>query len=67
MPNPGVTDVAVDVTTLVRSWYRQGGNQGFALRGPGENLGAFMNEGCESHYAAPQLEVNYAESGPVHH
>jgi hypothetical protein len=66
VPNPGVVDVAVDVTTLVRRWFLEGGNQGFALRGPDENLKAFMKEGCESHYAPTQLEINFAESGPVH-
>ena len=51
-------DISVDVTQQVIRWTQGAPNLGFVLRGADENLEAFTEERCDSHYSA-SLEVQH--------
>lgn len=53
-------NIDVDVTYQLRQWTRGTPNYGFVLKGAEENLDAFTENSCESHYSA-SLEVKYHE------
>jgi hypothetical protein len=50
----GFIDSTVDVTSEVRM-FKNNANFGFVMRGPDENLNAFTQSVCESHFGSPKL------------
>jgi hypothetical protein len=61
--NPNMTllndKLTIDVTNAASQWMAGRSNKGIILRNDDENLYAFTNKRCETHYGPPVLSVTY--------
>ena len=58
-PQRSGPNVNIDVTGVVRNWMNGADNNGFVLRGPSEDLGAFTNDTCFTFFDDETLTVEH--------